>query len=334
MPWPTVASSSGGEVEVWLIVSDQPPDVVTGLAALLDQDERERAALRSLAGHRDRYAVAHGAARMIIGRHTGIEPGRIRWRYGPYGKPELDQGPADPASGHAGPPELPQISLSHSGGLAALALAHGRQVGVDVQEFTPGLDPVRFSQRYFPPNEARFVKDANPPTDTASTAAPHTANGPTPGTASAPVPGAADGPPPGAASKAPRPRTRFVTDGKADVGTADPPAPHTANGPIPGTASGPAPGAADEAAGQMARFVRLWARKEACVKVSGGRLMQGMLLPVQGDGYVLVTDPAGALPGQCLVRDVPVPPGFGAAVAAAGSEPFGLRVFWWPADLD
>jgi 4'-phosphopantetheinyl transferase len=81
-------------------------------------------------------------------------------------------------------------------------------------------------------------------------------------------------------------------------------------------------------AAQADRFVRLWARKEACVKAAGGRLMEGMPLPVRGGldrlpaTGALVCDPTGTLPGQYLVRDVPVPPGFRAAVALAGTRPY------------
>ncbi|MEV5575039.1 4'-phosphopantetheinyl transferase superfamily protein [Spirillospora sp. NPDC052269] len=74
------------------------------------------------------------------------------------------------------------------------------------------------------------------------------------------------------------------------------------------------------AAGQ---FTRLWSRKEACVKAAGGRLVQGLPLLVGGE---TVHDPSGALPGPWLVRDVPVPQGFGAAVALSGTEPCALTV--------
>jgi 4'-phosphopantetheinyl transferase len=82
-------------------------------------------------------------------------------------------------------------------------------------------------------------------------------------------------------------------------------------------------------AARTARFTQLWTRKEACVKVAGGRLMQGMLLRVRAPrrGGVLVRDPA--LPEPCLVRDVPVPEGFRAAVALAGEEPFRITRWWW-----
>ncbi|TDD20275.1 4'-phosphopantetheinyl transferase family protein [Nonomuraea diastatica] len=67
--------------------------------------------------------------------------------------------------------------------------------------------------------------------------------------------------------------------------------------------------------GSPERFASLWARREACVKAAGGRLAQGLRLPVNGPSPVLVRDPAGILPGTWLVLDIPVPCGFRAAVA-------------------
>jgi 4'-phosphopantetheinyl transferase len=87
--------------------------------------------------------------------------------------------------------------------------------------------------------------------------------------------------------------------------------------------------------GQADRFTRLWARKEACVKVSGGLLLSGLRLSVFTDGEHLsgeipVSDPGGPLPGPYLVKDVRVPAGFHAAVAVEGAEPFRLRTLSWP----
>lgn len=81
------------------------------------------------------------------------------------------------------------------------------------------------------------------------------------------------------------------------------------------------------------RFVRLWVRKEACVKAAGGRLMHGLTLPVAGAGTeVLVCDPTGTLPCPHRVHDVPAPPGFRAAVALADPDPYRIvRHRWAPA---
>ncbi|MEV4176372.1 4'-phosphopantetheinyl transferase superfamily protein [Nonomuraea sp. NPDC049709] len=62
-------------------------------------------------------------------------------------------------------------------------------------------------------------------------------------------------------------------------------------------------------------FALLWARREACVKAAGGRLAQGLRLPVGGPSPALVRDPVRILSGTWLVLDIPVPPGFRAAVA-------------------
>jgi 4'-phosphopantetheinyl transferase len=86
--------------------------------------------------------------------------------------------------------------------------------------------------------------------------------------------------------------------------------------------------AAGPDAERAARFFALWTRKEACLKVSGGRLIEGMRVPVLGAGPdhgtdpVRVHDPAGSLPGPYVVRDLPAPAGFHAAVAVEGSETF------------
>jgi 4'-phosphopantetheinyl transferase len=94
--------------------------------------------------------------------------------------------------------------------------------------------------------------------------------------------------------------------------------------------------AARTAPGRLGRFVRLWTRKEACVKVAGGRLMQGMKLPVHapaGDGArqrtILVHDPDGPLPGPYLVRDVPAPAGYRAAVAVGGDRWYAVSRRRW-----
>ncbi|MHA6764982.1 4'-phosphopantetheinyl transferase family protein [Streptacidiphilus sp. PAMC 29251] len=76
------------------------------------------------------------------------------------------------------------------------------------------------------------------------------------------------------------------------------------------------------------RFTRLWCRREARVKVHGGRSADPVALDGALDGGPLDV-------GPCLVRDVPVPGAFRAAVAAAGERPFQVRQRFWtaPADL-
>jgi 4'-phosphopantetheinyl transferase len=77
-------------------------------------------------------------------------------------------------------------------------------------------------------------------------------------------------------------------------------------------------------AGQAGRFTRLWARKEACLKVTGGRLMAGLQQVVLAGGYPQ---------GTPLIRDLRMPPGFRGAVAAEGATPYRITRRWWPDNL-
>lgn len=230
-------------VHVWLIRVDLPAAELDGLAAVLDPDERGRAARLALEGHRRRFIAAHGVARVIIGHRLGVPPEAIGWRRGRHGKPEL-----------TGTPGTVRVNLSHSGDLAVLAVTDGRPCGVDLQRLPDATQAVRLARRFFPAEE-----------------------------------------------------TRAVTSPASD-------------------------------AERVRRFGLLWTRKEACLKVTGGRLMPGLRLPVLGPpddrGRVLVRDPGGALPGPYLVRDLPSPHGCRAAVAVAGDRPFRVVRHWWPAGPD
>lgn len=257
---PTFDGTAAGLVTVWLVRTEAPAATVTELAALLDDEERDRARrLGPVAGRR--FAVSHGAARLIVGRCLGVAPDRIRWARGRYGKPAL----AGTAAGL-------EVNLSHADDLTAVALSRGRPVGVDVQRVLPGLDSAAMSRRYFPPADARFVTGADDPAE------------------------------------------------RSD------------------------------------RFTRLWARKEACVKAVGGRLVDGLRMPVHRPGDVTDRPRARAHerlrrggarnlstpPGQrallvgggdgtpaIRVRDLPAPPDVRAAVALLGSTPFETAVRWW-----
>jgi 4'-phosphopantetheinyl transferase len=235
-------------VDLWLIRSDVPPDVLVTVGTCLDDDERRKADALPHPADRRRFTVAHGGVRRILADVVGAPADDIRWRRGPHGKPEL-----------VGPACDRQTSLSHSDDLVVLAISRRRRVGVDVQALTPTLDAVRLAARYYAEDEATYVA------------------------------------------------------------------------------------AGDPAAVQVDRFVRLWTRKEACVKATGGCLAQGLALPVRAEGQddaaprsacLVVHDPHGQLPGPYTVRDVAVPLGFGAAVALEGTAPFSVSCRWWPPTAD
>lgn len=235
-------------VHVWLIRADLPAPEIGGLTSVLDDNERRRAALLALDGHRRRFIAAHGVARVIIGHRLGVPADQIGWRHGLHGKPEL-----------TGTPTGVQVNLSHSGELAMLAITDGRRCGIDLQLLPDATQAVRLARRFFPAEETGFVASGATPAD------------------------------------------------------------------------------------QVHRFGLLWTRKEACLKVTGSRLMPGLRLPVTGANPALVTDAGGApgrdgweetLRGSFLVRDLMAPPRFMAAVALEGGAPYRVVRHWWPAEID
>lgn len=87
--------------------------------------------------------------------------------------------------------------------------------------------------------------------------------------------------------------------------------------------------AGSEARSVAGRFLRLWTRKEAVVKAAGGRLAQGLRIPVTGDDPLVVRDPRGMMTGCWLLRDLRVPAGYIASVAAAGDVPYRVVSRQW-----
>lgn len=78
------------------------------------------------------------------------------------------------------------------------------------------------------------------------------------------------------------------------------------------------------------RFTLLWARKEACIKVYGGRLADGMKLPVRQASRFTLDGRDGALPGVLQVTDLRCPTGFRAALALEGDRVYRVVRHRWP----
>ncbi|MFJ8003999.1 4'-phosphopantetheinyl transferase family protein [Streptomyces fagopyri] len=134
------------DVHVWRFSLDVPAE---GFAAVLSAEERARRGRLADAAHRDRFTVAHGVKREILGRCLSLPPRRVPLVTGRWGKPRV-----------AG--DAVAFSLSHSAGAAMLAVCRNRDVGVDIERLRPGLDPQAFSARYFRPEESRQVASAAP----------------------------------------------------------------------------------------------------------------------------------------------------------------------------
>ncbi len=139
------------EVHIWWTRPDsiRYPETLSRFSALLSEDEREHHG--RLVAERDRhlYLVAHALARCTLARYTGVEPSSLRFANNRYGRPRLTEEGASAGL---------SFNLSHTKGLAAIAIADGREVGIDVESFRRTADAISIADRYFSAFEAKQLR--------------------------------------------------------------------------------------------------------------------------------------------------------------------------------
>lgn len=112
-------------------------------AALVTAEDRQRLDTAMSPRRRAEYLLGRALLRHALERFTGCAAASFRIRARPDGKPECESGPA--------------ISLSHSGELAACAVAEHGAVGIDVETRRPHTELDVIAERYFTAAEARWI---------------------------------------------------------------------------------------------------------------------------------------------------------------------------------
>lgn len=140
---------AGDEIHVWRV--DVTPNVgrVPSLARTLAPDETAHVGRLRFRRGRDRYVLAHGALRAIVGSHLAVAPREVRLQRGPRGAPNLGGGGLG-------------YSISYADDVVLIAITGGGQVGVDVERVRPGV--AIDVARAFAPNVVASL-EALPPAD-------------------------------------------------------------------------------------------------------------------------------------------------------------------------
>lgn len=97
-----------------------------------------------------RWLASRWALRRVLASYLGQEPTAVELEVEERGKPRLRDGD-----------EL-EFNLSHSNGLALIAVTTGRAVGVDVEMVEPNRDLVALAERALPPEDVATVRAALP----------------------------------------------------------------------------------------------------------------------------------------------------------------------------
>lgn len=137
-----------GVVHVWAVPLDPPAARVEQLGRFLSEDEWERARRFRFDKHRRQYVVGRGALRSLLGAYVGLQPGEVRFTYGPRGKPFL----APPLDQRGGGGAL-QFNLTNSDELALVGFVRGVEIGVDVEYLKPMPDAEQIAERFFSESE-------------------------------------------------------------------------------------------------------------------------------------------------------------------------------------
>src|SRR5439155_11953646 len=106
----------------------------------LSSDEKARANRFHFLRDRNSFVAARGVLRELLAKYVDRGPRGLQFDYGPQGKPSLRANPEENSV---------QFNVSHSHGLALLAFARGRHLGVDVELIRPEFAVDEIADRYF-----------------------------------------------------------------------------------------------------------------------------------------------------------------------------------------
>ncbi|MFZ0634354.1 MAG: 4'-phosphopantetheinyl transferase superfamily protein [Candidatus Acidiferrales bacterium] len=152
---PAADPQDAGLVKIWRVSLDIPDTDLARLSDILSSEERARANRFHFAEDRRRSVVTRGALRLLLSRAMGDAPERLRFQYGPRGKPEFENGVAG---------VTPFFNVSHSCNEALIAIAQDRCVGVDLEHIRHDIADEEISGRYFSPAESAALR-ALPPSE-------------------------------------------------------------------------------------------------------------------------------------------------------------------------
>jgi 4'-phosphopantetheinyl transferase len=141
------------QVQLWISAPEEgSADAAEARAALLTEEELDRARRFHFEADRRAWVCAHALLRWALSGITGQSPHALSFQPGAWGKPRLVQEPSAPAL---------QFSLSHTRTLVAAAVATV-ELGVDVERVAPERADAGVAERFFSTAEVAYVREGAP----------------------------------------------------------------------------------------------------------------------------------------------------------------------------
>jgi 4'-phosphopantetheinyl transferase len=164
----TVPPLADGMVQVWRIRLDGPERVrvLDGAYAMLNAEERTRAAaMRSLA-RREEFIVGRGTLRRLLGMQLGVDAAALVFEAGDHGKPRLKKdnyGDSGFAKMTAGVNLDVEFNVAHSGGVVLIALSRAGAVGVDVERVDREIEVLEVARTALHADDVAGIASAENP---------------------------------------------------------------------------------------------------------------------------------------------------------------------------
>ncbi len=132
-------SLNQGELHVWCGFVPGLLGELASFVAVMSDEERTRRERYHREADSQRFTVARGMLRRLLGEYLERAPEEISFTFGRDGKPMLD--------------DSLEFNVSHSGDLVLVVVASGDPVGVDVEQISARVDSLALAARFFHPDE-------------------------------------------------------------------------------------------------------------------------------------------------------------------------------------
>lgn len=133
-------------VNVWIRSLQVSSTIESTCYEALTLEERERAARYRVGRPRNDFILTRGMLRSLLAHYAGITPQELSLRYSEYGKPIVD-----------GTFDL-RFNVSHTDGLALIAIVLAREIGIDVEKISAATDARQLAERFFSVRECHFLE--------------------------------------------------------------------------------------------------------------------------------------------------------------------------------
>lgn len=135
---------------VWYLSFDLNIKHILHYRDLLSTDELIRADKFKFQIDSDRYSIARGVLRILLGIYLNEKPRSLQFGYTKYGKPFLKN------------KSSLNFNLSHSQNGAVFGFVYNSEIGIDIEKIKNNFDVMEIAQNFFSKKEVKALKSFAP----------------------------------------------------------------------------------------------------------------------------------------------------------------------------